>query len=634
MHALKRRLNDRAARRRLVVVLAGALILLALALGRFEATAGPRDSLMVAAALLAGADTARRAWDGIRRRRITIELLVTIAAAGALIIGEVWEAAAVTFLFALGAWLEARTMARTRKALSLLIDLIPATAWVTRDGSLVEVDPLDVELGEAVTVKPGGRVPVDGVVSAGRSVVDESAITGEPIPAEKQAGDRVFAGTVSHDGVLTVEATGVGVDTTLARILHRVEEAQETKAPAQRAIERFATWYTPSIIALATGAWIVTRDVELALTLLVIGCPGALVIATPVAIMAGIGRAARRGILVKGGEFLETVGKVTTVAMDKTGTLTWGKPELTDVVVLQPALVMAGGAHEPGRTADDVLRWAAIAERGSGHPLARPIVAAAEKAHTSSLPQPDAGGAVAGKGVVAGWNGHWIGVGTSALMEEEDIPVPAAARDVVERLEAEGKTAMLVALEGEVIGALGVMDVPREDASQLPGLLREAGVRRVAMLTGDNAGAARIVGDAVGIAEVRAGMLPDDKLAWIREAQAAGEVVAMVGDGINDAPALATADVGIAMGAAGSDIALETADVALMADQLERIPDALRISRATLRVIRQNLLIAVLTVALLLAGVATREVDMAGGMLIHELSVLAVILNGMRLMRA
>src|SRR5690606_20498559 len=211
-----------------------------------------------------------------------------------------------------GAWLEARTMARTRKALSLLIDLVPATAWVTRDGHLVEVDPLDVEMGEAVTVKPGGRVPVDGVVTAGRSTVDESAITGEPIPAEKQQGDRVFAGTVSHDGVLTVEATGVGADTTLARIVHRVEEAQEAKAPAQRTIERFATWYTPSIIVLAIGAWIITRDVELALTLLVIGCPGALVIATPVAIVAGIGRAAKRGILIKGGEYLEAVGKVTT----------------------------------------------------------------------------------------------------------------------------------------------------------------------------------------------------------------------------------------------------------------------------------------------------------------------------------
>jgi Cd2+/Zn2+-exporting ATPase len=634
MNALKRQWNDRAARRRLVVVFAGTLIVLALAFGRVEATAGLRDPLMVVAALLAGADIARRAWDGLRRRQITIELLVTIAATGALIIGEVWEAAAVTFLFALGAWLEARTMARTRKALSLLIDLVPATALVLRDRQLVEVDPLDVEMGEAVTVKPGARVPVDGVVTAGRSAVDESAITGEPIPAEKRQGDRVFAGTVSHDGVLTVEATGVGVDTTLARIVHRVEEAQDAKAPAQRTIERFATWYTPSIIVLAIGAWIITRDVELALTLLVIGCPGELVIATPVAIVAGIGRAAKRGILIKGGEFLEAVGRVTTVAMDKTGTLTWGKPELTDVVVLQPALVTAAGVNEAGWTADDVVRWAAIAERGSGHPLARPIVAAAEQANAAPLPQPDDGEAVAGKGVVASWNGHRIGVGTSALMEWENIPVPGDALDVVKRLESEGKTAMLVALDGEAIGVLGVTDVPRENASQLPELLREAGVRRVAMLTGDNAGAARIVGNAVGIEEVRAGMLPEDKLAWIREAQASGEVVAMVGDGINDAPALATADVGIAMGAAGSDIALETADVALMADHLERIPEALRISRATLRVIRQNLLIAVLTVGFLLAGVAMREVDMAGGMLIHEVSVLIVILNGMRLMRA
>ncbi|MCC6314032.1 MAG: cation-translocating P-type ATPase [Thermomicrobiales bacterium] len=633
---LRRQWADQAARRRLIAIISGALLLLGLAAGRVAGAEGGRDPLLTAAALIAGTDVARRALAGLRRRQVTIELLVTIAAVGALVIGETWEAAAVTFLFVFGAWLEAATLGRTRRELARLLDLAPPVALVVRDGDPVEVDPAEVRPGETVLVRPGGRIPVDGVVQDGRSAVEESAITGEPIPAEKGAGDRVYAGTVSQDGLLLLEATGVGADTTLARIVHRVEEAQEAKAPAQRTIERFARWYTPTIIALAAGAWIVTRDVRLALTLLVIGCPGALVIATPVAIVAGIGRAARRGILIKGGEHLETVGRVTTLAVDKTGTLTEGRPQLTDVVVLRRALAPAGGpAEEAGAASEaDVLRWAAIAELGSGHPLARPIVAAARAAHHEPIPTPDRGEAAPGKGVWATWQGHEIGVGTPELLAERSIAVESEAAARLERLQAEGKTAMLVALDGAAIGLLAVADLPRGEAAALPGQLRAAGVRRLAMLTGDNPRSAWAVADAVGVSEMHAGLLPEEKLAWVRAAQAAGEVVAMVGDGINDAPALAQADVGIAMGAAGSDIALETADVALMADQLDRIPEAFRISRATLRVIRQNLVVALLTVAALLAGVLLREVDMAGGMLIHEASVLLVILNGMRLLRA
>jgi Cd2+/Zn2+-exporting ATPase len=635
MNTLRRQWTDLAARRRLTTVLAGTLILIALGAGPLFGVGGLRDPLMVAAAVIAGIGIARRAFDGIFRRQITIELLVTIAATGALIIGEVWEAAAVTFLFALGGWLEAMTLGRTRRALSHLLDLAPLTARVIRDGVPVEVDPGEVLTGETVLVRPGEKLPVDGVVLEGRAAVDESAITGEPIPAEKVSGARVFAGTVSQDGVLYLEATGVGADTTLARIIHRVEEAQEAKAPAQRTIERFASWYTPAIIGLATLAWVFTSDIKLALTLLVIGCPGALVIATPVAIVAGIGRAAQRGILIKGGEFLETVGRVTTVALDKTGTLTEGKPVLTDVIALQPSLVAAGAPENAPATADEVVRWAAIAETGSGHPLARPIVnAALARFEDLPLPTPDDGEAVPGHGIWATWQGHTIGVGTASLLTERGIAIDADAEQQLARLQADGKTAMYVALDGEPIGILAVTDVPRANAPRLPGLLAEAGIRRLAMLTGDNPRSAAAIAERVGIDEVHAGMLPDDKLAWIQQAQAAGEVVAMVGDGINDAPALATADVGIAMGAAGSDVAIETADVALMTDQIERIPEALRISRSALGVIRQNLVIALVTVAVLLAGVLFRRVDMAGGMLVHEASVLLVILNGMRLMRA
>ena len=634
MKTLLRQITDPAARKRLVTILTATLILIALGAGQIPSLQGLHYPLMFAAAVIAGAGIARRAFDGLRRRQITIELLVTIAATGALIIGEVWEAAAVTFLFSLGGWLEALTLGRTRRELSRLLDLAPVTALVMRDGEPVETDPGDVLIGETVLVRPGGKVPVDGIVRDGRSAVDESAITGEPIPAEKHAGEQVFAGTVSQDGVLYIEATGVGADTTLARIIHRVEEAQEAKAPAQQTIERFASWYTPTIILLALGAWLVTRDIALALTLLVIGCPGALVIATPVAIVAGIGRAARSGILIKGGEYLETVGRVTALAVDKTGTLTEGKPQLTDVLVLQPAVVTAGGIEPPAMASDDVLRWAAIAEIGSGHPLARPIVAAAREAHDLQIPQPDDGGAVPGQGVWATWQGHSIQVGTAALLAESGMTVDAHAEADLAVLQQDGKTAMYVALDNQPIGILAVMDVPRENVSRLPGLLANAGINRLAMLTGDNQLSARAIAAQVGISEVHAGMLPEDKLNWIQRAQASGEVVAMVGDGINDAPALATANVGIAMGAAGSDVALETADVALMTDNLELIPEALRISRMSLRIIRQNLVIALLTVAFLLAGVLMREVNMAGGMLVHQISVLIVILNGMRLLRA
>lgn len=591
------------------------------------------DVLLVAAAVVAGADITIRAVNGLRRRQVTIELLVTIAAGGALIIGEYWESAAVTFLFVFGAWLEARTINRTRESLGTLLDLAPETAVVARDGQYVEIDPGDVGIGELVLVRSGTKIPVDGIVIQGYSAVDEAPITGESIPVEKTVGDLVYAGTVSHDGVLTIEARGVGADTTLARIIHRVEEAQETKAPAQKVIERFASWYTPAIIVLAAATWIFTRDIHLALTMLVIGCPGALVIATPVAFVAGIGRAANMGILIKGGEFLETVGKVTTIAFDKTGTLTQGRPELTDIVALEPAMI--GGTGRTGRSPEhEILRLAAIAEAGSGHPLARPIMAAAQERPGGNLPMATHTDTVPGHGILATWDGRSITVGTPELIQRQGIEVSNDIQQRFTRLETEGKTVMLVGVGREAAGILAVQDVVREGAARIPGLLRQNGINRIAMLTGDNPQTARTIADIVGIDEVQARLLPEDKLEWIRQAQANGEVVAMIGDGINDAPALATADIGIAMGAGGSDVALETADVALMTDQPLRIVDAVRISRKTSAVVQQNLAIALLTVAFLLAGVMMREVNMAGGMLIHEASVLIVILNGMRLMRA
>lgn len=576
-------------------------------------------ALMVAAAFLAGSDIAIRAWRSLRVRHFSIELLVTVAAVGALIIGEVWESAAVTFLFMFGGWLEARTMGQTRGALKALLDAAPATATVVREGDPVEIPAHMVEIGETVLVRAGQRIPVDGEVTEGTAAVSEAAITGEPMPAEKAPGSHVHAGTIAENGLLRIRATNVGADTTLARIIQRVEEAQEEKAPSQRMIERFAQWYTPSIIGLAVAAFAVTQDIRLALTLLVVGCPGALVISTPVSIVAGIGRAARSGILIKGGQHLESAGRIDTLALDKTGTLTEGKPQLASIVAL-------GGVAEA-----ELLHLAATAEAGSTHPLGRPIVEAGRR--QGPLSTPEALEEHAGMGLTARIDSRTVAAGNRRLMDTLGIPLGQEGEAALERLLSNGQTPILVARDGQLIGLLGMSDMAREGAAEAIARLREIGIGRVVMLTGDQHGAAEAIAREVGIDEVHAGLMPEDKLELIRKMKADGAHVAMVGDGINDAPALAAADTSIAMGAAGSDVAIETADIALLKDDLGKIPEAMAISRATLGNMRQNLVIALVTVAGLLAGVFSGNVHMAGGMLVHQLSVLIVIANGMRLLR-
>lgn len=525
-------------------------------------------------------------------------------------------------------------MRQTRGALRALLDAAPSVATVLRDGEPVDVAPHEVRPGEMVVVKPGQKIPVDGEVSDGNAAVTEAAITGEPIPVEKSTGSRVFAGTIAQNGMLRVRATGVGADTTLARIVRRVEDAQEERAPTQRLIERFAQWYTPGVVLLAVVAFVLTRDIRLALTLLVVACPGALVISTPVSVVAGIGRAARDGILIKGGQHLENAGRITTLAVDKTGTLTEGRPELVEVVVLRPSPVAAGAARndEAPHSESEVVRWAAIAEAGSGHPLGRPIVEAAVT-EGGPLPQPETLDDHAGMGVVARYAGRDIAVGSRRLLTKLDIELDANAERQLTGLRKRGRTPVLVAVDGEVVGLLGLADRPRESAAAALTHLRESGVERIVMLTGDDRLAAREVAAQVGIGEVHAELLPEQKLEHIRALREEGEHVAMLGDGVNDAPALAAADVSIAMGAAGSDVAIETADLALMTDDLSKVAEAIAISRATLRNMRQNLVIALLTVAGLLAGVLAGTLHMAGGMLVHQLSVLVVVANGMRLLR-
>lgn len=626
-------------RRKVLTILSGSLILVGLAARYMAGLLELGNALLLIAAVTAGSDIIGRAWVNLRNKAFSIELLVSIAFIGALLIGEYWEAAAVTFLFIFGAYLEARTLSRTREVLGDLLDLVPTMALILRDGRQIEVPAHEVSLDDILLIKPGTKVPVDGKVIEGISAVDESAITGESIPEEKSVGDLVFAGSVNQNGILKIRATGIGSDTTLARIIQRVEQAQEEKAPTQRFIERFAQWYTPAIIVLSIVAFVISRDIELSLTLLVIGCPGALVISTPVSIVAGIGRAAKKGILIKGGEYLENAGKINVVALDKTGTLTQGKPQLVEIQVVddqcEPLLSNGIKHNAENKWSEDqksVLHWAGIAEVNSEHPLARPILT--EASLYELVPEPDEFDLLIGKGVVAQYQGKQIGVGTSDLMQSLNIQFNSKVHQALESMKSDGKTAVLVSVDEKIIGILGIADPIRENARELVTNLKQIGMQNVVMLTGDDRITAEAIAREAGIVDVYANLLPDDKLAIIQKFKQAGKVVAMIGDGINDAPALATADIGIAMGVAGSGIAIETADIALMADDLSKIPQAIALSKAVLRNIRQNVIVALVTVSALLAGVLLKEVHMAGGMLIHQASVLLVIINGMRLMRA
>ncbi|NHX35778.1 MULTISPECIES: heavy metal translocating P-type ATPase [Halolamina] len=627
-------------RKVIIVAVSGLLYAGGWTLGYLTALDTASAAILVLAAIVGGYDIAKTAYHEVKSRTLGIKTLVTLAAVGAIGIGSYWEAAAVVFLFALGSYLEGRTMRKTRNALEELLEMTPDTATVRRGGEQREVPAREVEAGEVVIVKPGEKIPVDGDVVDGESAVNQAPVTGESAPVHKADGDEVYAGTINQEGSLEIETTGAGSDTTLQRIIQRVEEAQEAQSPTESLIDRFAKYYTPGVIALSIGAYAVTQNAILSLTLLVIGCPGALVIGPPVSIVSAIGNAARSGVLMKGGEHLERAGKIDLVAFDKTGTLTKGETTVADV---------AGFDAE----VSEVLELAAVAEKKSEHHLGDAILEAAQTRQGTvtdggttisrpdddsattdarSLPDPEDFDVVAGKGVVAHHDGREIVVGNRALLDERGIELPDEVAEYVRKREERGETAVHVVRDGVVVGAIALRDELREAAPGVAAQLRDAGIETV-MLTGDNERTARAVAGEVGIDDYRAELLPEDKQAVIEEYREAGHVVAMVGDGINDAPSLATADVGIAMGAAGTDTAIETADMALMADDLERIPYAVTLSKATRWNIYENVGLAVLTVTILLAGVLTSYVTLALGMLVHEASVLAVIGNGMRLLR-
>lgn len=574
---------------------------------------------MIAAAIIAGTPILKNALVALRYRILGIDALVSIAVIGAMFIGEYWEAAAVTFLFMFGEYLESRTIEKTRSSIKALLDLAPDKARVIREGMELEVSPDEVIQGDLVIIKPGEKIPVDGTVIEGSAYANQAAITGESLPVNKKSGDGVFSGAILETGYLVVRADRVGEDTTFARILQMVEEAQDKKANTQKFLEKFSRYYTPFIIFLALLVFLVSKDLVLSLTLLVIACPGALVISTPVSIVAGIGNGAKHGVLIKGGEIMEKLGKIKVLAFDKTGTLTIGRPMVTRIKTYNI-------------DEKELLRLAAIAEAYSEHPLARAIINKAQKDLGPINQVPEESEIMTGQGLKVLVEGKAYLIGNRRLFIESNVPIDAN-EGYIRSEEDKGQTVIIIGdLEG-ILGIISIADIVREDAKKLISNLKKLGVEKIVMLTGDNQRAAKAISRELGIDDYYAELLPEGKVNVLSLLQERFGIAAMVGDGVNDAPALASADLGIAIGGAGTDVAMETADVVLMSDEIRMLSHAIGLSRATVNNMKQNIYFALAVAGILLIGVLFKTVNLSFGMLIHELSVLLVIINAVRLLK-
>lgn len=574
---------------------------------------------LITATIIAGLPIAIKAYQALRFKAFSIELLVTIAVIGALIIGEYVESAVVTFLFLFGDFLEGRTLAKTRSSLKELTDMAPQEANVIRDGEKHTINVDEVIIGDRVLIHPGGKIPVDGHIVKGEAFVNESAVTGESIPVNKSIQEEVFSGTIVDNGYIEMVADKIGDDTTFAKIIDLVEEAQESQTKTEKFLNKFATYYTPAIALLSVLVYFLTRDAHIAITFLVIACPGALVIGVPVSTVSGIGNGAKNGVLIKGGEVMDNFSKVDMVVFDKTGTLTKGKPTVTDFKVF-------------GDNSEETLfTLVANAEKLSEHHLGKTIVKEAEKKTLDLTYEVIDSEMIKGQGIKATVDNRRLIVGNRKLMEQEQITIPEEIENYAMTREKKGNTAIFIAQDHGVSGVISIADEIREDAKQAVTTLRQQGVEQIVMLTGDNEHTAKIVAEELGLDNYYAELLPEDKVNYVKEWKDAGHHIAMAGDGINDAPAIASADIGIAMGEGGTDISMETADVVLMADKLKQFTHALSLSKATIRNMKQNTIFAVATVVFLLIGVLKGDVHLASGMFIHEASVLLVILNGMRL---
>ncbi|MCE9605499.1 MAG: cadmium-translocating P-type ATPase [Planctomycetia bacterium] len=618
--------------REFVMSLATGLLLAAAWIGenRFGIPHRIAIGLYLAAYLAGGFDLLRHLFGGLLKGsfRFDIDLLMLLAAVGAAVMGEWVEGAFLLFLFSLAHALEHYALGRARNAIRALSDLAPAKAIVQRDGVEQEVLVETVRVGETVIVHPAQRIPVDGTVRAGHSAVDQAPITGESVPVEKTVGDEVFAGTVNGTGALEVTTSRAAGDRTLDRVVRMVEEAQTQKAPTQRFTDKFERIFVPGVLIADVllifvppllGIWSWDVSFYRGMALLVAASPCALALGTPSTVLAGIAQAARKGVLIKGGAHLEALGSARAIAFDKTGTLTAGKPQVTDLLPM------------PGVSEAELLRITAAVERRSQHPLAAAIVRRAE-ADRIELPETSDVESVTARGVRSTVEEQVVEIGSLRLFEGEPAAVPEVLSKMVADLQQRGRSVMVVRHGGRWLGAIGLADAPRPHVRRTLNRLRELGIETLIMLTGDNKGVAEAIGREVGIDQIRAGLLPEDKVAAIRELLQTHDQVVMVGDGVNDAPALANATVGIAMGGAGTAAALETADVALMGDDVGKLPFAIGLSRRARRIIAENLVIALGTIVVLSAATTLGFARIGPAVMFHEGSTLVVILNSLRLL--
>lgn len=594
----------------------GILIVLAFATKWLFKSEAAESGLLLAASLIGGFPIAASAWQALKVKVISIDLLVTLAILGAFVIQEFEESAIVAFLFLFGAYLEQKTLAKTRSAIKELVEMVPETALrQTADGDFEEVDLDDLDEGDIVLVKTGGKIPVDGEVVSGSGTANEASITGESMPLDKKPGDPVYAGTILENGTIRMEAEKVGDETTFGKIIELVEEAQDSKSQAERLIDRFSKYYTPVVLLLAIIVGLISQDLELAVTILVLGCPGALVIGVPVSNVAGIGNGAKQGILFKGSEVITKFSKVDTIMFDKTGTLTYGDPWVSQVK-----------KYGQGQLAEQLL---VSVEKESAHPLAKAITGYYEDLEAKEV---EASQVLQGGGIVAQVAGQQVLVGNRYLLDQYHVPVTKQMERDMEELASAGNSLVLVAVNGQLELALGLKDEIRAGVKEDLAALKKLGVKNLLLLSGDNQKTVDLVAEELDLTEAYGQLLPEDKAEFVKKRQAAGEIVAFVGDGINDSPSLARADIGIAMGS-GTDVAIETSNVVLMNGSFDRIPRALALAKATRRNMIENITIALAVVAVLLVSVlASSWMNMAIGMFIHEGSILVVILNAMRLL--
>ncbi|MBT8854874.1 heavy metal translocating P-type ATPase [Lactobacillus delbrueckii subsp. bulgaricus] len=599
-----------------LTAITGILIVLAFAAKWLFRSETAESGLLLAASLIGGFPIAESAWQALKVKVISIDLLVTLAILGAFVIQEFEESAIVAFLFLFGAYLEQKTLAKTRSAIKELVEMVPETALrQTADGDFEEVDLDDLDEGDILLVKTGGKIPVDGEVVSGSGTANEASITGESMPLGKKPGDPVYAGTILENGTIRIKAGKVGDETTFGKIIELVEEAQDSKSQVERLIDRFSKYYTPVVLLLAIIVGLISQDLELAVTILVLGCPGALVIGVPVSNVAGIGNGAKQGILFKGSEVITKFSKVDTIMFDKTGTLTYGDPRVSQVK-----------KYGQGQLAEQLL---VSVEKESAHPLAKAITGYYEDLEAKEV---EASRVLQGGGIVAQVAGQQVLVGNRYLLDQYHVPVTKEMERDMEELASAGNSLVLVAVNGQLELALGLKDEIRAGVKEDLAALKKQGVKNLLLLSGDNQKTVDLVAEELGPTEAYGQLLPEDKAEFVKKRQAAGEIVAFVGDGINDSPSLARADIGIAMGS-GTDVAIETSNVVLMNGSFDRIPRALALAKATRRNMIENITIALVVVAVLLISVlASSWMNMAIGMFAHEGSILVVILNAMRLL--